>query len=182
MRRRSDDIKNRILEEAKKELLENGYAGLTMRSVAENSHVATGTTYNYFPSKNAMIVEVLDNDWMELLDKVRVISDKADTVDEVARAEYEALCEFCKLYRGILTQLTGSYWTQNFERNHSHRVLVRELADLLLPAMERMGGLLNAVQDVDAHCGERAHLREGIRSHIRRPHKDNGRGLQGKIA
>ena len=50
-----ENIKEQIIEEAKRQLFENGYAKTTIRSVAKACGIGVGTIYNYFPSKEMLI-------------------------------------------------------------------------------------------------------------------------------
>ena len=51
-----------ILDEAKKQIREQGYAATTVRSVAAKCKVAIGTVYNYFPSKEILISSFMADD------------------------------------------------------------------------------------------------------------------------
>ena len=46
-----DNIKEKAIEEARREMLSDGYRAMTIRRVAKELGIATGTLYNYFPSK-----------------------------------------------------------------------------------------------------------------------------------
>ena len=45
-----ENIREKILEEAKCQVMESGYASMTIRSVANACGVGVGTVYNYFKS------------------------------------------------------------------------------------------------------------------------------------
>ena len=47
-----ENIREKLLIEAKKQVMENGYSSMTIRSVATACGVGTGTVYNYFPSQS----------------------------------------------------------------------------------------------------------------------------------
>ena len=52
-----------ILETAKKILLDGGYDKLNMRNVAKECGIATGSIYNYYPTKSELIVAMMTEYW-----------------------------------------------------------------------------------------------------------------------
>ena len=58
-----ENIKEQIIEEAKKQLFENGYSKTTIRSVAAACGIGVGTMYNYFSSKDMLISTFMLEDW-----------------------------------------------------------------------------------------------------------------------
>ena len=58
-----ENLRVRLMEEAKRQIAESGYAFMTMRSVAKGCGVGIGTVYNYFASKNALLAAYLLEDW-----------------------------------------------------------------------------------------------------------------------
>ena len=43
-----ENLENRLIREAEKQIAESGYAAMTIRSVAKACGVGVGTVYNYF--------------------------------------------------------------------------------------------------------------------------------------
>jgi len=68
-----DDVRARILEAARAELAERGYAGTTMATIAARAALGTGGIYRYYPSKDelvaAAIPAALVRDFEALLDR-----------------------------------------------------------------------------------------------------------------
>ena len=52
-------LRDRLVEEAERQLVTGGYTALTIRSVAKACHVAVGTVYNYFSSKEEFVASAL---------------------------------------------------------------------------------------------------------------------------
>lgn len=65
-----ENARERLIAEAKKQLLEKGYSALTVRSVAAACGIGTGTFYNYFDSKNKLIAVVMLEDWQACLNAI----------------------------------------------------------------------------------------------------------------
>jgi AcrR family transcriptional regulator len=55
---RSQRTRARVVEAARREFDERGYAVATARSIAERAGVGTGTFYHYFPDKDAVLREL----------------------------------------------------------------------------------------------------------------------------
>lgn len=54
-----DAIRQRVLEIAKAEFLENGFEHASIRTIAAKAQTAKSNLYNYFPDKNALFCAVL---------------------------------------------------------------------------------------------------------------------------
>ena len=50
-----ENLREQLLEETKKQILDRGYANTTIRSVAKACGVGVGTVYNYFESKEMLV-------------------------------------------------------------------------------------------------------------------------------
>lgn len=61
-----ENIRERAIEEARNELIRNGYAALTIRGIAAKLSIGLGTFYNYFPSKEYLTAAVMLEDWQQL--------------------------------------------------------------------------------------------------------------------
>ena len=59
------ELRESILMAARKSLLETETHDLSMRQLAQQCGTAVGTVYNYFPSKEALIAEVIMPDWLK---------------------------------------------------------------------------------------------------------------------
>ena len=57
------NYKERILSSAKEIALTEGMTKIDIRSVAKNCGIASGTVYNYFPSKGDLLVAVIEDFW-----------------------------------------------------------------------------------------------------------------------
>ncbi|MCI1778516.1 MAG: TetR/AcrR family transcriptional regulator [Bacteroidales bacterium] len=66
MQIQKSDIRKKILETSRKEFLEKGFKGTSMRSISEKSGVVLSNIYNYFRNKDVLFREVLSG----LLDAV----------------------------------------------------------------------------------------------------------------
>lgn len=93
-----EDLRETILCNSKAMLLGQGYEKLTIRSVAATCHVAVGTIYNYFPSKDVLVASVMLEDWFRALAQMRQRSKSAETALDGLREMYDAISEFSGVY------------------------------------------------------------------------------------
>ena len=69
-----ENIRQNLLEEARRQVLQEGYSALTVRSVAAACGISVGTVYNYFPSKDMLIASFMLEDWQLCLDKIEKVN------------------------------------------------------------------------------------------------------------
>ncbi len=124
-----DDLRPRLLSEARRMLLTDGGQALTIRSVAADCQVAVGTVYNYFRSKDELMAHVILRDWQEALAVMRTGTESAPDVLTGLRCVYDGLTGFCALYQKT--------WQQHASRSDAliqidrrHPLLVDQLAQI----------------------------------------------------
>ncbi|MBQ1804917.1 MAG: TetR/AcrR family transcriptional regulator [Oscillospiraceae bacterium] len=96
-----DNLKPRLISEARRQVSVSGYGSVTVRSVAAACGVGVGTVYNYFPAKDALIAAVLLEDWAQCMERVRAAGEAASGPEPVLRAMYEELYAFADTHSGI---------------------------------------------------------------------------------
>ena len=77
-----DDVKNRIIEAAKSEFMENSYEKTSMRTIAARSKITVGNLYRYFRNKeelNRFIVQPALNKLQDLI--LRITNNQVDILD-----------------------------------------------------------------------------------------------------
>jgi len=58
-----ENVEQEIIKTTRQMILEKGYERLNIRDIAKKCGIATGTFYNYFQSKQAIITALLDEDF-----------------------------------------------------------------------------------------------------------------------
>ena len=66
-----ENLRQRLMEEARRQAEELGYSAMTIRSVAKGCDVGVGTVYNYYPSKDALIAAFVQYDWVESMEPLK---------------------------------------------------------------------------------------------------------------
>jgi AcrR family transcriptional regulator len=83
-----------ILDAAREVFAELGYGAATVRDIVRRTDLATGTFYNYFPDKEAVFRELLNESARELRVRVRAARHRATTPEDFVRNGFFAYYEF----------------------------------------------------------------------------------------
>lgn len=113
------NLENKLIEEAKRQILESGYGAVTIRSVAKGCGVGVGTVYNYFPSKDALLATYLLEDWNSCILSIRAVSTYSETAEPVLRCIYDQLNAFASRHASIFRDETAAAaFAGSFSRYH----------------------------------------------------------------
>jgi len=122
-----ENLENRLIEEAKKQIEEVGYGGMTIRSVAKGCGVGIGTVYNYFPSKEALVATFLLGDWNGCVSAIEAVSVVAEFPEPVVRCMYDQLLGFASRHQAIFRdESAAAGFAGSFGRYHG--LLRKQLA------------------------------------------------------
>jgi AcrR family transcriptional regulator len=140
MPRMIEDLRENLLQQARQLLLEDGGGGLTIRRVAARCHVAVGTVYNYFQSKDELMAQVMLREWRASMDSMHRIAQHAPTVMEGLESMCREVRSFAALYRDVWMRYaeTGGMMPQLTPR---HALLVGQVQEMVAMLLERHGCL-----------------------------------------
>ena len=125
-----ENLRAQLLEEARRQIASQGYAGTTIRSVASACRVGTGTVYNYFPSKEMLVAAFVYEDWKVQLDAMAALP--ADQPEVLLRGVYDRLCSFAASYSQLFSDAAAAKSsTEGFAQRH--RLLREQLAAFIMP-------------------------------------------------
>ena len=96
-----ENLREKLVLEAKRQVAEYGYAALTIRSVAAACGVGVGTVYNYFVSKDALVAGFMLEDWQRCVAAIEAAGAEAKTAEPVVRCIYTQLTGFIALHQAI---------------------------------------------------------------------------------
>lgn len=128
-----DNVRTDLLETARKQLSEKGYAKTTIRSVAAECGIAVGTVYNYFPSKDMLIASFVSEDWHETLAALRAYP--TENAEDYFRYLYDSLTAFSRKHASLFSDPDAAkiFSAAFFER---HGLLRKQLSTLIMPFCE----------------------------------------------
>lgn len=99
-----ENLRERLIEETRKQLFESGYESLNIRAIAESCHIAVGTVYNYFPSKEVLAANVVLEGWQQVSERMRQSAENCTEIEEGISSVYGLLLDFHNLYRKIFSE------------------------------------------------------------------------------
>lgn len=131
-----ENIREKLLDEACRQVMEQGYSAMTIRSVARACGVGVGTVYNYFPSKDMLVASFMLVDWQECMVRIeqncRGCADVTDLkhrvgrsvrgsneVDTALRSIYDELRRFTEKYRTLFQdESAGTIFAASLPQRH----------------------------------------------------------------
>ena len=125
-----ENIREKLLDEAKRQVIELGYSSMTIRSVATACGVGTGTVYNYFPSKDMLVASFMLEDWMICMQAIGQGTVAAADAKAALYCMHQELLRYKEKYTNLFTDenAEASYMAASTQRHH---LLCEQLAEPL---------------------------------------------------
>lgn len=121
------NLESKLMEEARRQVSQQGYAATTIRSVAKACGVGVGTVYNYYPSKDALLAAFLLADWQQCVAAINAVSQYSDSPETVSRCIYDQLLAYSERNAAVFRDSAAfASYTGAFGRYHS--LLLGQLA------------------------------------------------------
>ncbi len=115
-----ENLKDRLIAEAEKQIEESGYGAVTIRSIAKGCGVGVGTVYNYFPSKDALIATHLLEDWQGCLEAIQATTDRSEAPRPAVQCIYDQLVGFACRHQAIFRdEAAVAGFSGSFSQYHS---------------------------------------------------------------
>lgn len=130
-----ENLREKLLEEAKSQVMEHGYASMTIRSVASACGVGTGTVYNYFPSKDMLVAGFMLEDWLECRKAIETECTVEKGVEAAIRCIYGELQSFTEKYAPLFSDKDAEE-SSAAALHRNHGMLREQLVKPLLPLCE----------------------------------------------
>lgn len=106
-KREQNATRNRaaILHAAHEVFAELGFGATTVRDIIRRTDLASGTFYNYFPDKEALLHELIENFQVDLRQRAHEAREAAETLEDLLHSAFRACFEIFVENEMILTLL-----------------------------------------------------------------------------
>ena len=128
-----ENIREKLLEEARRQVMESGYAAMTMRSVASACGVGVGTVYNYFQSKDMLVASFMLEDWLLCKQEIDAACSEEKEPERVLRCVYDGLRRFTLKYEFLFKDETAGVSFAISMSKERHKMFCRQIAEAFLP-------------------------------------------------
>ena len=133
-----EGAREKILANARTRLFENGYQHLSLREVAKESGIATGTIYNYFANKDYLIVHIMLEDWEIAVKKMEECVENAVSVKDGIDGICNAVEEFCNVFSCIWQQPSVAA-AATPDAEHCHQFLTTQVGEKVNRLLDEHG-------------------------------------------
>ncbi|WP_069811661.1 TetR family transcriptional regulator [Streptomyces sp. TP-A0874] len=151
--RRQEERRRRILQSSVRLAGRGGFEAVQMREVAEDSAVALGTLYRYFPSKIHLLVATLEDQLRRMREGLRrhppAGATPAARAGESLRRAFEALQREPGLAEAMLRALTFADRSASSEVARVSRLTTAILLDAVAPDGSPTPGQLSVVRVIE---------------------------------
>ncbi|MBE6553212.1 MAG: TetR/AcrR family transcriptional regulator [Ruminococcaceae bacterium] len=128
-----ENVREQLLAEAKKQILERGYADTTIRSVSSACGLGIGTVYNYFKSKELLIATVVYEDWKKYLYEMHRLPCHEPRV--LLKGIYDALIRFAAENEKLFSDSDAAKHA-SVGSSKRHKMLRGQIAGFIVPICE----------------------------------------------
>lgn len=123
-------LKEQIIMQAEKLLVQEGPEKISIRGVAKACGIAVGTIYNYYPTKDALIADLILHRWSRSKDGMYRSLDGASDLMSGLDIIYEGIRQFTKTNQNIWRATAVSKQFSSSYPQH-HKKLSEELSSLI---------------------------------------------------
>ena len=115
-----EDLESRLLAEARRQIEEQGYGAMTVRSVAKACGVGVGTVYNYFPSKDDLVATYMLADWKNCVAAIEAVSTYSDSYKSVVRCIHDQLLRYAERHMSLFRdEAAAASFSGSFGSRHA---------------------------------------------------------------
>ena len=133
-----ENARELLINEARRQIEENGYESVAIRSIAKGCQIGLGTFYNYFKSKDTLIATYLLEEWNESLDRINAQSEnESDPMELVKTINFE-LGTFLRNNASVFNAEGAAKAFQTSSRTY-HKLLIKQMSEPLCKVCERNG-------------------------------------------
>jgi TetR/AcrR family transcriptional repressor of nem operon len=139
------DTRGQIIEAAQKLFFEQGYAATTMAQIRTAAKAHSGSLYHFFPSKEELLIAVLD-DYKETLDR-QVLEPAIQQESDPIRRMFAILDAYRKLLRSSNFRLGCPIGSLALEVSNEYPDVQRKILEVFEMLCEAIEELIGEVSD-----------------------------------
>lgn len=128
-----ENVREQLLAEAKRQVLERGYADTTIRSVAGACGLGIGTVYNYFKSKEMLIATFVYEEWKKYLYDMQQLPCHKPRV--LLKGIYDSLMLFAAENERLFSDSDAAKLVA-VGSSSRHKMLREQIADFIVPVCD----------------------------------------------
>lgn len=131
-----DNPKETILNYARKVVTNEGCDSLTIRKVSKGTGIAVGTIYNYFSTKEELILQLMEDYWHDYLKAIEVIDRSHSDLFSKLLNIFNELNVFIDTFLEVWVKNSSSEYTEESLRRKKNftEKLNRKIEDILIDA------------------------------------------------
>lgn len=114
-----------ILDAARKLFFRNGFGNTTIEDIASTAEVAVGTVYNYFDSKNAIVLGLTELDTASVTDSIPVNGGTGTVEDTILTLIDRFVLNLTRYPKSLMRELIGAAYN---EKNLTAGLMKQDLA------------------------------------------------------
>jgi AcrR family transcriptional regulator len=133
-----ENARGLLIDEAKKQIEENGYDAVTIRSIAKGCQIGLGTFYNYFKSKDVLIATYLLEEWEIRLARLADQSREETDPMELIGSMYRELSGFIENNHVVFTAAGAMKAFRGSAREY-HKLFISQMSESLCVVCKREG-------------------------------------------
>lgn len=127
-----ENLRETIILEAKNILLTQSFKDLSIREIAKSCNIGTGTFYNYFSTKEELVVAIFREDWVRVSNLVDELKLTEEPCKEKFRKIYISIGMFVSSYISIFYEMaTLSGNDYRCKEANRYDVLYTKISELL---------------------------------------------------
>ena len=130
------EIREQFIAAARQRILYSQQHDLTIREISEDCRTGLGTVYNYFPSKDELIAEVLFEDWQTLWEEVQKKLEDSESPMQDIELIYDALCTFMRKYYPTMEIYTSIAKSVGDVRSY-HPAMIEQISGVISHTLMR---------------------------------------------
>lgn len=127
----------RVLEAARTLFAEVGYDKATIRAIAERAGVSSGSVFTTFANKAELLMEVLQEKYQELVARLEVQMNQADTAEAALNAYASIAYAFELEEQRLLAEQIGASWIWSAQTETLNRRKIEPLFKMLVGLVRR---------------------------------------------